>query len=698
MYLRIADSFTDSLGKLTQEEQKAVKQTAFDLQVAGPDGGMQFHKLDRAIDKNFASLRVNRDLRIIIHKSGESLLICYVDHHDKAYAWANRRKLEVHPKTNAVQLVEVLERQEIQDPVNYTKTTPAPVSDRDQPRASQKYLFSQYSDDDLLSFGVPVGWLEEVKQFTEDSFIEQSHHLPSEASEALLELATGNRPEIVTTYEPFADPFSHPDSLRRFHLVANASELEAAMAAAWDKWLVFLHPAQRSFVERDFNGPARVMGSAGTGKTVVALHRAAFLARKYENSRILLTTFGDRLADQLKVKIRQLLIGEVRAYERIEVTSLDKLAISLYRSNVGFPLIVSRNSLVQYMSRALSEIDGDKLNAAFAMSEWDQVVDAWGITTWDQYRDVQRSGRKVRLSELQRRKLWEVFQSVRTAMNDAGEMTISDIYYKLIPLFSERRIRPFEYAVVDEAQDISIAQLRFFAAITNASGNSLFFAGDIGQRIFQPVFSWKSLGIDVRGRSRTLKINYRTSQQIRSHSDRLLEGQLADGDGNVSSRIGTISVFEGPDPDIYEASSELDETRYVSKWIVSLVKRGITPEEIGVIVRSDYEFERAIKAVEASGERYQVMTGDELRGSHGITIVTMHVAKGMEFRAVVVMACDENVIPSTERIDSVGVYLDIQEVYDTERHLFYVACTRAREQLLVSGVEPMSEFVMDLIG
>jgi superfamily I DNA/RNA helicase len=195
-----------------------------------------------------------------------------------------------------------------------------------------------------------------------------------------------------------------------------------------------------------------------------------------------------------------------------------------------------------------------------------------------------------------------------------------------------------------------------------------------------------------------LKVNYRTSQQIRSHSDRLLDSQLADGDGNVSSRLGTISVFEGPDPDIHAASTSQDEVLYVGKWIVSMIKTGITPEEIGVIVRSESEFDRAKKAVETSGERYQVMTGDEVRGSHGITIVTMHVAKGMEFRAVVVMACDEEVIPSTERIDSVGVYLDIQEVYDTERHLFYVACTRARERLLVSGVEPISEFVMDMMN
>ena len=698
MQFRIADSFTDSLSKLTQDEQKSVKQTTFDLQVAGVDSGMQFHKLDRAIDKNFASLRVNRDLRIIIHKAGDSLLVCYVDHHDKAYAWANRRKLEVHPKTHSVQIVEVLERQELPVTLDYLSGTHAPITNPVNVGSHQKLLFSQCSDDELLTYGIPVGWLEEVKGFTEDTFFEQIHNLPSEASEALMELAAGNRPEVVIPDSPPSDPFNHPDSLRRFHLVANASELEAAMAAAWDKWLVFLHPAQRTFVERDFNGPARVMGSAGTGKTVVALHRAAYLARKYETSRVLLTTFGDRLAEQLKAKIRQLLISEVRAFERIEVCSLDKLAISLYRSNIGFALIVTKASLVQYMANALAALTGDKLNAAFAMSEWDQVVDAWGITSWEQYRDVQRVGRKVRLTEAQRKRLWEVFQNVRFAMATAGEMTISDVYYKLIPLFNERKIRPFEFAIVDEAQDISISQLRFFASITNAEGNSLFFAGDTGQRIFQPVFSWKSLGIDVRGRSRSLKVNYRTSQQIRSHSDRLLDSQLSDGDGNVSSRLGTISVFEGPDPDINEASTSQDEVLYVGKWIVSMIKTGITPEEIGVIVRSESEFDRAKKAVETSGERYQVMTGDEVRGSHGITIVTMHVAKGMEFRAVVVMACDEDVIPSTERIDSVGVYLDIQEVYDTERHLFYVACTRARERLLISGVEPISEFVVDMQG
>jgi mRNA-degrading endonuclease RelE of RelBE toxin-antitoxin system len=331
MQFRIADTFTDSLAKLSGEEQKAVKMTAFDLQLNPSSPGFSFHKLDRAKDKNFWSVRVNRDLRIIAHRSSGSLLLCYADHHDKAYQWAEKRKLETHPKTGAAQLVEIRESvQEITVP-NYITEDHLPPT--------KSPLLGDVSDDDLLAFGVPAEWLADVKIADEDRLLAISDHLPGEAAEALLELAVGGRPLRTALGGGDLDPFDHPDAQRRFRVITDVEELAAALDSPWEKWAVFLHPAQRDLVEKDYSGPARVSGSAGTGKTIVALHRAVYLARSRTSARVLLTTFSETLANALQSKLRRLVSHEPRVAERIEVHAIDSIGERLYRAHVCKPRV-----------------------------------------------------------------------------------------------------------------------------------------------------------------------------------------------------------------------------------------------------------------------------------------------------------------------------------------------------------------------
>jgi superfamily I DNA/RNA helicase len=225
----------------------------------------------------------------------------------------------------------------------------------------------------------------------------------------------------------------------------------------------------------------------------------------------------------------------------------------------------------------------------------------------------------------------------------------------------------------------------------------LFFAGDLGQRIFQPPFSWKSLGVDIRGRSRSLRINYRTSHQIRKQADQLLPSELSDVDGNKEERQGTVSAFNGPLPLVRTFGSEKEEIAAVADWLKERIALTVSPHEIGIFVRSAAEFERAQKAVALAGLRSRdVANAEQLKNGY-VAVMTMHLAKGLEFRSVAVMACDDEVIPFQERITSVADDSDLEEVYNTERHLLYVACTRARDHLMVSGVEPASEFLDDLL-
>ena len=690
---RIADTFTDSLARLTGEEQKAVKTTAFDLQINPVNPGMQLHKLDKAKDKNFWSVRVGSDIRLVVHKSDASLLLCYVDHHDKAYDWAERRKLETHPSTGAAQLVEIRETvKEVVVPV-YVRTD---FSQTPKPTAALKPLFDGRADDELLGYGVPAEWLNDVKKATEDTLLALADHLPAEAAEALLELATGGKPRVPQPTLATANPFDHPSAQRRFRVMTNVEELQRALDFPWEKWTVFLHPEQRQWVERDYAGPARVSGSAGTGKTIVALHRAAYLARTHPEARVLLTTFSDTLANALHTKLKRLIGSEPRLGERIDVRSLNAIGLRLYNAHIGPAMIASREIIREEVNRAAIAVAGHKFGLHFLLTEWEQVVDAWQLETWESYRDVARLGRKTRLPEAQRAVLWSIFELVRSELKKRKVITEAGLFTNLAATLAKSKRMPFDFAIVDEAQDISVAHLRFFAALSATRPNALFFAGDLGQRIFQLPFSWKSLGVDIRGRSRNLRINYRTSHQIRLKADRLLGPETADVDGNVEIRSDTISVFNGPPPIIRVLQNEKEESKSVGKWIADMSKAGVLPHEFGVFVRSAAQFERAKAAVKHTGLTFKILDEQvDTRTGH-VSISTMHLAKGLEFRAVVVMACDDEIIPLQERIETVGDDADLQEVYDTERHLLYVACTRARDHLLVTSVEPPSEFLDDM--
>jgi len=689
MNFLIADTFTDSLSKLTNDEQKAVKTTAFDLQVNPANPGMKFHKLEKAKDKRFWSVRVSSDLRLIVHKTENSLLLCYVGHHDNAYAWAESRKLETHPQTGAAQLVEI--RETVQEVI-----IPQYVEKQKQLTPVKKPLFADYADADLLKYGVPPEWLNDVRKADEDSILELADHLPGEAAEALLCLATGTLPQILPPAAAGTDPFAHPDAERRFRTMHNIEELERALEYPWEKWMVFLHPAQRQMVGKNYGGPARVSGSAGTGKTIVALHRAVYLSRNNPDARVLLTTFSDTLANALRIRMRRLISNTPRVGERLECIALNDIGLRLYSTNFGKIQIATAADILNFIKEASSEISGHKFLISFLITEWKDVVDAWQLNTWEEYRDAKRLGRKSRLPEKQRVILWSIFEKVRTKLQSKKLLTYAEIFTTLAAHFVKNKKLPFDYVVVDEAQDISIAQLRFLAALGEGRPNGLFFAGDLGQRIFQQPFSWKALGVDIRGRSRTLRLNYRTSHQIRMQADRLLGKEISDVDGNVEDRRGIVSVFNGPKPAIMVCDNHEQEIDTVAKWLVNRINKGTAPHEIGLFVRSDEQIPRAKAAVEKSKLPYRILDDTvETIGGH-VSISTMHLAKGLEFRAVCVMACDDEIVPLQARIETAGDDAELEEVYNTERHLLYVACTRARDNLLLTSGDSASEFVDDL--
>ncbi len=687
MEFRIADTFTDSLARLTGNEQKAVKTAAFDLQMNPAQPGLKFHRVDRAKDPNFWSVRVNRDVRIIVHRTPKSLMMCYVDHHDNAYKWAEKRKLEVHPRTGAAQLVEVKET---------VKEIEVPVYVEPQQKPTVKlFLFAATPEEDLLRYGVPPEWLEDVRNANEDNLLELAEHLPDEAAEALLQIAVGETPKPAAPVGS-VDPFEHPDAQRRFQLVPDEQELELALDFPWSKWAIFLHPTQRKIVERNFDGPFRVSGTAGTGKTAVAIHRAVFLVRTNPEARVLLTTFSDTLAEFLRLRVRRLIRDEPRLMERLEVAAIHQVCERLYKAQFGVAKIATMQVVRKFLAEQANKEESYRFSVPFLMDEWENVVDAWQLNRWEAYRDVRRLGRKPRQPIEQRSRLWGIFEGVKGELQKQDLMTQSGMCGKLADGLTERRHPPYDFIVVDEAQEIGVAQLRLLAAMGGQRPNGLFFAGDLGQRIFQAPFSWKAAGVDIRGRSETLTLNYRTSHQIRMQADRLLGSEVADVDGNVDDRRGAVSAFNGEPPEITLFDNAQQEGQAIGDWLKALEDKGVDTGEMGVFVRSAEELDRARETVQGSGFPFRIVDECSETATGRVSVATMHLAKGLGFRAVAVMACDDEVIPQQDRIETVADNSDLEEVYNTERHLLYVACTRARDHLMVSGVKPASEFLDDL--
>jgi hypothetical protein len=685
MNFLIADTFTAAFNRLSGQDQKAVKASVFDLQMDPSGHGLKLHRIDNSKDPHFWSARVNRDVRLVVHKTGDSMLVAYVDHHDDAYAWAERRRIEAHPRTGAIQIVEVRERvEEVAPPETFDFVAPEAAPEAAAPEPA---LFASLDDEALLSVGVPADWLADVRAATEEGFFALAEHLPAESSEALLEYAATGRLPIPAPAAPAADPFTHPNALRRIRPIADQEELEQALAFPWEKWGVFLHPSQRELVGRSFNGPARVAGSAGTGKTIVAIHRAVRLARENPNARVLLASFSEPLADAMAKKLLVLAPETGSIVPRITTGSFRGIAEQLFQLEQGVrPRIASDQLLRERLRQAASERNLKDFSERFLLSEWSNVIDAWGLRTFEGYAGVQRMGRKSRLGPNQRERLWPVFTAVREALAAERYTTWAEVFTRLADALAAKAEKPFDHIVIDEAQDLAPAELRFFSALAAESPDPLFLAGDMGQRIFQHPYSWAALGVDVRGRSHTLKVCYRTSQQIRRAADKLLPAVLRDVDGAEDERRGVVSVFDGPPPEVQTFATEGEEVAFVRAAIAGWLADGIDPDEVGVFVRTAELVRRARAASEGLSAARQIST------------VPMHLAKGLEFRAVAVMACDEGVLPLDDRVADAADEAELDDIYETERRLLYVACTRAREHLLLTGLTPGSEFLADFSG
>jgi mRNA-degrading endonuclease RelE of RelBE toxin-antitoxin system len=676
----LAQEFLKTLAKLPPNVHAKVLKWTVQFQTNPASSGINYEKILNAVDPNLRSVRIDQDYRGILLKpeKDDLYILLYVDKHDEAYRWAMHRSLKVNPVTGALQILVSTEQR---DAPAVSQASAAP---REAEPTSAALLLSHVSKDDLSYFGVPEELVDQVWNLTSISDLSEVATSVGVATfEALTLLVDGFSVEDVKQdYErpsgrkidvaDFAASIDTDDSRAMFYVVEDEKELVAILNAPLSQWRIFLHPKQRKLAVSDFNGPVRVLGGAGTGKTVLAMHRARWLAenRTPDGEKVLFTTFTRNLAADIQGNLQMLCSKATLA--KIEVVNLDRwvygyLQKNLYPHKICYSLDEPDVKRAWTRALAISEASVD-LDSQFYRSEWEQVIAAQGVTTLDEYRTARRVGRGV-LKRTSRDAAWPVFEEFRSQLSMRKLKMVDDAYRDAAALLAgTNTYQPFSSIIVDETQDFGPMALRLLRAMIKPGQNDLFFVGDGHQRIYKRNRAGMGkCGINIVGRSKKLNVNYRTTDEIRQFATHLLEGVPVDNldDGEDTNR-GYISLSHGPAPLVHRAGNADEAVRLT----VTAAKSPTNDDGSTqcVIAPSKQLCENVRAALQRDNIETLLLTseGKDKSDSLAIRVATMRRAKGLEFDKVIVIA------PKS--------ILDPDSVDETDRKLAYVALTRAKRE------------------
>lgn len=654
--------------------------------------GINYEKLSNGIDNKICSVRIDDTYRGIVVREKETgvYLLLWVDHHDEAYDWASRKRCEVNKKTGAVQIFDVQTVEE---------TVSAPVSDA---------LFHTISDHDLLELGVPEEQLAFIRTLSDTkAFYDAKESIPQDVYEYLSWLTEGIPLDEVLEYvkeergsgdsaESISDALDTPASLKAFVVVEGEEELKRIMAEPLEKWRVFLHPTQRKIVNKEYSGPARVLGGAGTGKTVVAMHRAKHLAARLTSSeKILFTTFTANLAADIRENLRK--ICTMEELRKIEVIHLDAWVNRFLRES-GFSAQIDYDGIASLWEKALLIANvALPFSAGFYEEEWNRVVLSQEALSLEKYVKANRNGRGTRLDRKKRILVWKVFDAYQNMMKENQIRDINTAMYESRRLLETEGNRPkYAAVIVDEGQDFSDNAFRLLRTLAGEEHeNDLFIVGDSHQRIYRNRPTLSRCGINVRGRSSILRINYRTTEEIRKYAFALLNGiSFDDLDEGNDAGDRCQSLMHGERPVIQAFKTAGDELAYITSEIKRLTENGVTLENICVVARTRKLVEDYIAQFTKAGLRAYAIKRNKTddRNYDGLRVATMHRVKGLEFQYVFVAAVNNRVIPLPSAINRTDAVSE-KESLTSEKCLLYVALTRAQKGAYITSYGKKSEFL-----
>jgi hypothetical protein len=654
----LSQEFLLRLGKLPSSVHANIAKWALKFQQNPKAPGMNYEVIKRARDSNLRSVRIDQDWRgIVFHPpQGDLFILLHVDKHDDAYRWAERRKLSVNPITGAMQIINFEAVEAASAPPPEDPVQPGPVPDTVPSIAVAPPLFAHVSDEQLVQIGTPPELIPLVRSMTWEADLDHAQAvLPVEAYEGLFLIAAGDSvTQVLVNREArvdrkvdttdFVAALETAESQSRFVVVTDDSAMSAILNAPLQQWRVFLHPTQRKLAEGDRSGPVRVLGGAGTGKTVLAMHRAAWLARNHAgpDRKILFTTFTRNLALDVEQNLKSLMAGDP-AFGRIEVKNLDRW-VHGYLRRKNYPHRIVYGLQQDLWGTAMTLAPGALgLDESFYADEWSQVITAQGIQTLDDYRRASRTGRRTVLTRAKRDQIWPVFEEYRLQLSSQRLKDADDAFRDAAALLIEEKERPFTSIVVDETQDFGPQALKLLRSMVAPGPNDLFFVGDGHQRIYsRHRASMGKCGISIQGRSRKLYLNYRTTEEIRRVAVALLEGrEVDDMDGGADDNRLYKSLSHGPIPETVEVSSadaavHLARDR-VAAWLQESEMAGGT---VCVMAPTKVLRDAVGDGLAAAGISVSAIETDsaDTASPDAVRVATMHRAKGLEFDRVIVLA------------------------------------------------------------
>ena len=693
MKVAISSDFFTALSKLTNEVSHKTIKLIEKFRKNPKATGLNYEKLHGT--ENMHSLRVDRGYRCILMspKQGDVYILLWVDAHDRAYDWAKRHRCIINPESGNIQVIQTQYETKI-------------VTNQQE----EQGFFSQFKDKELMKLGVPETLLLLVKGIENEEQLDeiQEGYLTDEVYEALFYLLAGDSFEDVyrmlysdtedqVDTQDFVKALESESAKRNFYVVEeDDTELSNMLNAPLEKWRVFLHPTQQKLVYGHYNGAVRVLGGAGTGKTVVAMHRAKFLAQQLkEGQKLLFTTFTKNLAIDIYENLKKICDREV--LERIEVKNFDQWVYEFLSSNGYEDKIIYGNQKERLWDEALSikPKELDKFEDSFFKEEWTRVIQPQSVNSLNDYIKASRVGRGTRLNRKQRRAIWEVFEEYRRLLSSHNYKEPSDAMRDARLLIEQGKlITTYSSVVVDEAQDFNAQAFMLLRAMVSEGRDDMFIVGDAHQRIYGQKVVLGQCGVKIVGRGKKLKLNYRTTDEIKKWAVAILEGEeIDDLDDGTDSNRDYKSLYHGPKPEVKFFESFEEEIADIEQYI-NLCKKEDAESRICIVARKQdlvSSYYNHFKQSEIGALKISRDSKDNLAHT-GVRVATMHRVKGLDFDHVIIASLNKDISPLKVAIYSNERQIE-EELIRKEKALVFVSATRAKKTLLITSYGERSEFL-----
>lgn len=704
----LSSDFFKALNKLPEKGRAKATSFVSKFRDNPRSPGLNYERIEGGKDPMIRSLRVDQDIRCIVRapEEGDTYVLLWIDKHDDAYQWARRRTCHVNRVNGALQVVDVEAAEvAVSDASNSTNL---------QVKSEEiSSLFGHCDNDQLMLLGVPEALLPAVRAVCSDESLSRLiQWVPKDCVDGLILLAEGRQIEAVIEElerkrpahidpEDVAAALETYESKAEFLVITDDDELEAMLAAPLEQWRVFLHPSQRRLIERNWSGPVRVLGGAGTGKTVVAMHRARWLAQQLikseSNGRVLFTTYTRNLSTDIRSSLTK--ICSPAELQRLEVIHLDGW-VSTFLKGQGLPVrVFDQNARKACWDLAMAIADPSLgLDRRFYEEEWKEVVLANGCRTQPEYLAARRVGRGTRLTRQNRAQIWPVFDAMRMELRQRGLWEPEEAKQSAAELIKESGLDArYAAVVVDEAQDLDVAGFSLLRTLVGQShANDLFIVGDPHQRIYGKPLILSRCGIEIRGRSRKLRINYRTTEETRAWATAVLNGiDFDDLDGGLDPATDYRSLLHGDEPLIKAFEDTAEEQKFLTTTLHQIQQEQAGLAATCIVARTNGGVEKLNVAMKRAGFTTRIINKDESDdpSDPALRIATMHRVKGLEFDQVFIPNLDINQLPLRVELDQRPDQLSRELFENQERSLLHVAATRAKKRVVITYSGKPSIFI-----